>query len=85
MPASLPMLSNESTLPRSAEKRIEYLEEERNERPRQLIYRFYAGGGFWLCRNEAIARFLRSFSNSSLIEMVPFIRTVLNVCDLLSY
>lgn len=79
------MHNNKSKLPRPAEEKIEFLEAERNECPRQLIYRFYAGGGFWLCNNEEIVIFLRSFSNSSLIEMVPFIRTVLNVRELLSH
>jgi hypothetical protein len=79
------MHNDKSKLPKLAEERIKFLEAERNECPRQLIYRFYAGGGFWLCKNEEIETFLRSFSNSSLTEMVPFIRTVLNVRELLSH
>jgi hypothetical protein len=66
-------------LPRQEEAREHFLEEERNIRPRELIYRFYVSGGFWLCKDYEIAHFLESFPSSALAEMVPFIRIVLQV------
>jgi hypothetical protein len=64
----------------------DFFEEERENHPRALIYRFYACGGFWLLSNENIARFLQSFENHELIDSVPFIRQVLKVLiDLLNF
>jgi hypothetical protein len=56
-----------------------HLENERNIRPRELIYRFYACGGFWLASVKDIAHFLKAFSADELVEAVPFIREVMKV------
>ena len=66
-------------LPESATERETFLEDERDLRPRDLLYRFFACGGFWLCDNGQIAHFLESFSSSALGDLVPILRQVVKV------
>ena len=69
-------------LPESETERELFLENERNLRPRDLLYRFYACGGFWLCEERHITHFLQSFKSWALGDMVPFLRVVLKVSTL---
>jgi hypothetical protein len=70
-------------LPELEEERETYLEDERNSRPRDLLYRFYACGGFWLSDDAHITHFLKSFRSRALGDMVPFLRVVLKVLNAL--
>jgi hypothetical protein len=88
IPSSLPGLkhlpvSNNKVrlplLPRHWEDRLEYLENERNNHPRELIYRFYACGGFWIASAKDISLFLKAFTPNNLVDAVPFIREVMKV------
>lgn len=63
-------------LPEDEGEREAFLEDEKANRPRDLIYRFYACGGFWLSDFMLIGDFLQSFSAPALVEMVPFLRQV---------
>jgi hypothetical protein len=88
IPSSLPGIAAENhehqwlqlpSLPDTTTEREAFLEEERRNRPRDFIYRFYACGGFWLCTFHEIAIFLRGFDSPELGRMVPFLREVLRV------
>jgi hypothetical protein len=84
IPSTLPEVSEDGRLPLVPTEEIsaeQFLEEERNHRPRQLMYRFYACGGFWLCENLNIVHFLRSFKDKQLLDCVPFVREVMKVRD----
>jgi len=70
-------------LPALEEEREVFLEDERNNRPRDLLYRFYACGGFWLSNDAHITHFLKSFRSWALGDMVPFLRVALKVFNTL--
>lgn len=80
IPSSLPGAPPDGKLPPVPTQESlaeEFLEDERTNRPRHLIYRFYACGGFWLGENRHVAHFLRSLMNEQLVESIPFIRQVM--------
>jgi hypothetical protein len=88
IPSSLPGLSAEDRkqrwkqlplVPESESERESFLEDERNNRPWECMYRFYACGGFWLCETDHICLFLKGFDSLVLGELVPFLRQVLKV------
>jgi len=68
------------TLPAPPEQAWElrrFLQNERFERPRDFLYRFWACDGFVLCNPRHIRVFLCAFDYLTICDFIPFLRTCL--------
>jgi len=63
--------------PKQAWELRRFLQNERFERPRDFLYRFWACDGFVLCNPKQIRMFLYAFDYLTICDFVPFLRTCL--------